>query len=130
MGLAMKSSLRLSSVFGLLFASASLLACDVVVDPTGSDTGTNTGAIQGSGAACEIDTDCPSANEECEDNVCKLHGGDGDEDGAGGDDAADHDAGDDHGDDGVEAGDDNGVDDADEPENENEEPDTDDEPEA
>ena len=103
-----------SSALFLLVASASFLACDVVVDPTGS----NTGAIQGSGAACEVDSDCPSVTEECEDNVCKLHGGD--EDGASGDDAGDdddgvdaagHDAGDDNGIDaaGHDAGDDNGA---------------------
>ncbi len=102
----MNHSLRLSSAFYLLVASTSFFACGGVDDPTGS----NTGAIQGSGAACQVDSDCPFATEECEDNVCKLHGGD--EDGAGGDDAAGHDAGDDNGGDaaGHDAGDDNGVD--------------------
>ncbi|MBL8740707.1 MAG: hypothetical protein JNK04_06430 [Myxococcales bacterium] len=104
----MNTSFRLSSALLALVASVSFVACDVVDDPTGSGSG----AIQGSGAVCQQDSDCPSADEECDDNICKLHGGDGVEDGAGGDDAAGHDAGDDNGVDaaGHDAGDDNGVD--------------------
>ncbi|MBL9021361.1 MAG: hypothetical protein JNL21_04145 [Myxococcales bacterium] len=65
------------------FSILSLAACGV-----DAPTGDQSGAL-GSGLSCDLDDDC-LAGEECDDNVCKLHGGDDatDDNGAGGDDSA------------------------------------------
>ena len=66
-----------------LFSVVALVGCSVEI-PTGDQSG-----ALGSGLSCDIDDDC-LAGEECDDNICKLHGGDDatDDNGAGGDDSA------------------------------------------
>ncbi|MBK8256991.1 MAG: hypothetical protein IPK82_30490 [Polyangiaceae bacterium] len=55
----------------LLLSALILPACQ-----TPEGTGSQSGALLGSGLACTVDADC-LGGEECDDQVCHLHSGDG-----------------------------------------------------
>jgi hypothetical protein len=77
----------------ILLSSFALPAC--FSGASGDPLGKQRGAVQSSGLVCVADADCLTG-EECDDHLCKLHGGGDDSStGAGGDDSSTSSGGDD-----------------------------------